>query len=104
MTALAARYTDADFARQGGRNALAKALAPAPEMVRTEVDRAAEGLYEKFAAQFKDVTTEIDKRLSPMAFGQVRAIVDLKEQLEAQRKINENLTGRLEALEKRKSP
>jgi hypothetical protein len=106
MTALAARYTDADFARQGGRNALAKALAPAPapEMVRTEVDRAAEGLYEKFAAQFKDVTSEIDKRLSPKAFGQVKAIVDLKEQLEAQRKINENLTGRLEALEKRKSP
>jgi hypothetical protein len=106
MTSMLARYTDTDAARLDSRNALARAFAssPAPEMVRTEVERATEEVHKKVEAQFRGVADEIDKRLSPNALGRAKVIMDLKQQLDAQRETNEKLIKRLDALEKRKSP
>ena len=104
VTSLVARHTDADAARLAGRAAFTRAIesSPASEMVRTEVERATDGVQKKFEAQLKDVTNEIDKRLSPNALGQAKVIKDLKEQLDKQREATDKLNRRLDLLEKRK--
>ena len=106
VTSLVARYTDVDAARLAGRSAFTRAFeaSPASEMVRTEVERATDGVQKKVEAQLKDVTNEIDKRLSPSALGQAKVIKELKQQLDEQRQANEKLNKRLEILEKRKQP
>ena len=106
VTSLVARYTDADAARPAGRNAFTRAFeaSPASEVVRTEVERATEGVQKKVEAQLKNVTSEIDKRLSPNALAKVEAFKDLKQQLDDQREANEVLIKRLDLLEKRRRP
>ncbi|NHZ89626.1 hypothetical protein F2P45_11465 [Massilia sp. CCM 8733] len=93
ITSLAARYTDTDTLRIKGSDAVARAFAssPASELVRSEVE-----------AQFRDVTDQIDKRLSPQALSGAQVFMDLKQELDAQREANAKLTKRLDALEKRK--
>jgi hypothetical protein len=106
VTSLVARFTDADAARLAGRSVFTRALgaSPASEMVRTEVERATDGVQKRVTAQLKDVTSEIDKRLSPAALGQAKVIKELKQQLDEHREANEKLSKRLELLEKRKQP
>jgi hypothetical protein len=93
ITSIAARYTDTDAARLAGRNAFAKAFeaSPAPEILRTEVERTtSEVVDKKVDARLKDLNADIDKRL--------------KQQLEDQRKLNDTLVKRLDAIDKRKTP
>lgn len=106
MKALAASYTNVDPARLAGTGMLARAFAasPASDVVRTEVDRAIEGVQVQVDAHLQDVHDAIDQRLAPESLSQAQVIVDLKAQLDAQREVNEKLGKRLDALEKRKTP
>jgi hypothetical protein len=84
ITSIAARFTDVDTARLAGRSAFTRAFerSPASELVRTEVERAADRVEKKVDAQFKDVNNQIDKRLSPNALAQAKVFKDLQQQLE----------------------
>ena len=106
ITSIGAPFTDVDMARLAGRHTLARIFerSPAPELVRTEVERATEEVGKKVDAQLKDLNKEIDKRLSPTALGQAKVIKELKQQLDEQRDANEGLNKRLDLLEKRKQP
>lgn len=101
VTSLVARYTDVDTAQLVGRGVLTRVFesSPASEIVRAEVERAADGLQKQVSAQLDGVTKEIDKRLSPNALRQAKVIKDLKQQLDEQRDANEKLGRRLEVLE-----
>jgi hypothetical protein len=104
ITSIGARLTDVDAARLAGRDSLARVFerGPAADVLRTEVERAAEEVGKKVDAQLKNLNKEIDKRLSPTALGQAKVIKELKQQLDEQREANETLNKRLDLLEKRK--
>ena len=108
VTSMLARYTDADVAQRALGGVFGQhhpaAAGPAAETVRTQVERAAERVQRKMDARLKDVTQEIDKRLSPDALEQATVIRDLMQRLDEQREASEKLHKRIVALEKRRSP
>lgn len=86
ITSIAARYTDTDAARLAGRNAFAKAFeaSPAPEILRTEVERTtSEVVDKKVDARLKELNADFEKRLN---------------------KVTESMNKRLADIEKRKTP
>ncbi|VTU20024.1 hypothetical protein H4CHR_00502 [Variovorax sp. PBS-H4] len=106
VASMIARHSDADIASLAIGNAFTpKRQADMPnEMVRAEAVRAAEKVQKHVDTQLKDVTKEIDKRLSPDALGQATVIRELKKMLDEQVLSNEALSKRLATLERKKTP
>jgi hypothetical protein len=99
ITSLASKYTDLNASRDVSVGALSKILesGPARDAVEKVTEREVARIGERVSAHLKDMSSELDKRLSPTALAQVKVIKDLVSQ-------NEELARRLKKLEGSKTP
>ncbi|MFP5393995.1 MAG: hypothetical protein ACLGI6_21040, partial [Gammaproteobacteria bacterium] len=102
ITGMLARFGEQDAFQLGRQHVLTGAFGASVEsaLPAGEAERA-EGVSPQVEARLQELSGEIDKRMSGE---QSKAIVELKKQLADQRKANDALVKRLDALEKRITP